>query len=198
MVSVVKQDGRQNDGCELMDIQHRIQPVILSSPFLYGGARHNSGSKRLKYRLYGSEKTLDYAFAITSKRRGILNPSREAFFQRFDLTTQQFSPISQYGIRDTCNRPVRFINLYTKLLAKLDLVSHRHRQSLHCCHIGGILKTDVKTGYHAAKHINDHIDNRATNYVLSITIRNQIDISYRCINLISGPWTESLRVRCCQ
>jgi hypothetical protein len=33
MVSVVKQDGRQNDGCELMDIQHRIQPVILSPRF---------------------------------------------------------------------------------------------------------------------------------------------------------------------
>ena len=198
MVSVVKQDGRQDDGCELMDIQHRIQPVILSSPFLYRGARYHSRSKRFEYRLYGSEKTLDYAFAITSKGRRILNPGRETFFQRFDLTTQQFATISQYRIRDACNRPVRFINLYTKLLAKLDLVSHGHRQGLHCCNIGGILKADVKTGYHPAKHINDHIDNRATYYVLSITIRNQIDISYRCINLISGPRTESLCVRCCQ
>jgi hypothetical protein len=64
-----------------MDIQHRIQPVILSSPFLYRGSRYHSGSKRFEYRLYGSEKTLDYAFAIASKG-GVFSIRVEKLFSR--------------------------------------------------------------------------------------------------------------------
>ena len=191
---VVVENAVDDDARELIDVQRRVQSVVIPStlPIVFGDIAGRVGFELGRDE---AETLFDDAFPVGPVGASVFDLDVEVAAQRVDHAAEDFAAVAKQDIRQGLAWPVVGFDVDPESAAIGNLVRCGVGQRHHGADPGRPLEPDVNADDHAAEHVDDDVEHGTPDDLCPRQAGQEVDVHDRRVDLVPGRWTQHLRGR---